>query len=69
MKNKISDARRNQANKQEEFLRPIKIAEELGYEFDIHFFGGNIVFYKTNNDGFKVYSTIAEILEEYQNHN
>ena len=67
MENKISDAKRNQANKQEEFLRPIKIAEELGYEFDMYFFGGNIAFYKTNDDGFKVYSTIAEILEEYQN--
>jgi len=69
MENKISDAKRNQANKQEEFLRPIKIAEELGYEFDIRFFGGNIVFYKTNNDGFKVYSRIDEILSEYENQN
>tara|TARA_R100001082_G_scaffold54558_1_gene29886 strand:- start:4121 stop:4330 length:210 start_codon:yes stop_codon:yes gene_type:complete len=69
MENKISDAKRNQANKQEEFLRPIKIAEELGYEFDMYLFGGNVVFYKTNNNGFKVYSTIAEILEEYEKQN
>ena len=69
MENKISDAKRNQANKQEEFLRPIKIAEELGYEFDMYLFGGNVVFYKTNNYGFKVYSTIAEILEEYEKQN
>tara|TARA_R100001460_G_scaffold68419_1_gene108953 strand:- start:48 stop:266 length:219 start_codon:yes stop_codon:yes gene_type:complete len=66
MKKKVTDAQRNQANKQDKFLRPIKIAEELGYEIDYRFFSGNIVFYKTNNEGLKVHSTVNEILKEYE---
>ena len=66
MKNKISDARRNQANKQEEFLRPIKIAEELGYEYKMYLLGGNVAFYKTNDKGETVYTPIDKILKEYE---
>jgi len=68
MKNKISDARRNQANKQEEFIRPIRIAKELGYEWKLTITGSSS-FCKTNDKGETVYTPIDKILEEYENQN
>ena len=49
---------------QEEHIRPIKIAEELGYIWHCYFIGGDR-FSKTNEEGEKVYTPIKDILEEY----
>tara|TARA_A100001515_G_scaffold143934_3_gene146515 strand:+ start:341 stop:541 length:201 start_codon:yes stop_codon:yes gene_type:complete len=65
MKNKITDAQRYQANKQEKFIRPIRIAKELGYEWKLTITGSSS-FYKTNEKGETIYTPIEKIIEEYE---
>jgi ribosome-associated translation inhibitor RaiA len=65
MKTKITDAQRYQANKQEKFIRPIRIAKELGYEWKLTITGSSS-FCKTNDKGETVYTPIDKILKEYE---
>ena len=65
MKNKISYAKRNQANKQEDFVRPIKIAKELGYTWHLSITGSSR-FSKTNEKGETIYTPIEKIIEGYE---
>ena len=52
--------------KQEEFIEPVKIAQKLGYEWDLTITGVSS-FYKYNENGDKIYKNIREIIQEVNN--
>ena len=52
--------------KQGEFIEPVKIAQKLGYEWDLTITGVSS-FYKYNKNGDKIYKGIKEIIQESDN--